>query len=78
VQSVQLDVAMVHESRDGRGWGDHDVPFTFGQAPSVAAPLPFSTRQFARLLILRGRAQEGFYDEDRAPRSPDATPFQTS
>ena len=42
-------------SLDGEGAGDHDVPFSFGRRPRTAAPYPFSTRQFARLLVLRSR-----------------------
>ena len=33
----------------------HDQPYRFGRRPSVRAPFPFTERQFARLLILRGR-----------------------
>ena len=43
------------ESLDGNGCGDHDTPYTFGHLPSVAAPFPFSIRQFARLLILKSK-----------------------
>jgi hypothetical protein len=42
-------------SLDGIGAGDHDMPFRFGMRPRVEAPFPFSTRQFARLLVLRAR-----------------------
>src|SRR5215471_2353240 len=40
-------------SRDGSGAGDHDSPYTFGRRPRHATPYPFSTRQYARLLVLR-------------------------
>lgn len=40
---------------DGDGAADHDLPYRFGRKPSVAATFPFSTHQYARLLILRGR-----------------------
>lgn len=56
------------ESLDGIGAGDHDVPYVFGQLPRTVAPFPFSTRQFARLLILRGRVREVHHADDRAPR----------
>jgi len=46
------------ESRDGVGAADHDVPYVFGQLPSAAAPFPFSMREFARLLVLRGRVRD--------------------
>jgi hypothetical protein len=46
------------ESLDGVGAGDHDCPFEFGRRPRADAPFPFSTHQFARLLVLRGLIQE--------------------
>ena len=42
-------------SLDGTGAGDHDLPYRFGGRPRTEAPYPFSTRQFARLLIIRSR-----------------------
>lgn len=45
---------------DGEGAGDHDLPYRFGRRPTVAQPCPFSTREFARLLVLRSRVQSGF------------------
>ena len=44
-------------SFDGQGGGDHDKPYAFGRVPNSAAPFPFTTREFARLLIVRGRVQ---------------------
>jgi hypothetical protein len=46
-------------SRDGIGAGDHDQPYTYGHRPTCAWTCPFSARQFARLLVLRGRVQDG-------------------
>jgi len=37
---------------------DHDRPYRFGRRPRASAPYPFSTRQYARLLILRGRFRD--------------------
>jgi hypothetical protein len=56
------------ESLDGRGAGDRDVSFTFGRRPQTAAPYPFSTRQYARLLVLRSRIAAGLLggDDQRA------------
>lgn len=51
-------------SRDGLGAGDHDVAFRFGQRPSAAWTYPFTAKQYARLLILRGRRQDGEFDDD--------------
>jgi hypothetical protein len=45
-------------SLDGAGAGDHDQPYRFGFRPSASAPYPFSTRQYARLLVLRGRVRD--------------------
>jgi hypothetical protein len=45
-------------SRDGVGAGDHDTPYRFGRRPSASAPFPFTTREFARLLVLRGRVRD--------------------
>ncbi len=53
-------------SLDGAGAGDGDVPYRFGRRPRASAPYPFSTRQFARLLVLRGRVRETLGPEDRA------------
>jgi hypothetical protein len=45
-------------SLDGDGTGDHDQPYRFGWRPRASVPYPFSTRQFARLLVFRSRVQE--------------------
>ena len=52
-------------SRDGLGAGDHDVAFRFGFRPSTRWTYPFTARQYCRLLLLRGRAQDGEFDDDR-------------
>ena len=44
-------------SLDGSGAGDHDVPYRFGRRRRAEAPYPFSTRQYARLLVLRSHIQ---------------------
>ena len=46
-------------SQDGQGAGDHDQPYRFGRHPSSSVPYPFSTREYLRLLVLRGRFQDG-------------------
>lgn len=51
-------------SRDGVGAGDHDQPYTFGRLPTSERSSPFSVLQFARLLILRGRIQDGEFADD--------------
>ena len=45
-------------SLDGDGSADHDQPYKFGFRPRASAPYPFNTRQYARLLVLRGRMQD--------------------
>jgi hypothetical protein len=45
-------------SKDGSGAGDHDQPYQFGRRPRAAAPWPFTERQYAHLLVLRGRVQD--------------------
>ncbi len=61
-------MATVTGSHDGEGAGDHDVPFRFGRRPRAIAPYPFSTRQYARLLMLRSQAEAGpVGTDDRYP-----------
>ena len=43
---------------DGPGAGDHDQPYRFGCRPRADVPYPFNTRQYARLLVLRGQVQD--------------------
>jgi hypothetical protein len=57
-------VAAATGSHDGNGAGDHDVPFSFGWRPRTMAPYPFSTRQYARLLVLRSQAEAGLFGAD--------------
>ena len=60
-------------SRDGQGAGDHDQPYRFGWRPRASVPYPFNTRQYARLLVLRGRVQDGLaggHDLARRAQAP--------
>ncbi len=52
------DVSRAAGSLDGDGAADHDQPYRFGFRPRASAPYPFNTRQYARLLVLRGRIQD--------------------
>jgi len=45
-------------SKDGSGAADNDQPYTFGRRPRVEAPWPFTERQSAHLLVLRGRVAD--------------------
>ena len=42
-----------------------DQPYRFGHRPTARAPSPFTERQFARLLIVRGRIQAAASAADR-------------
>ena len=53
-------------TKDGDTAGDNDQPYRFGRRPNAQAPYPFTERQYARLLILRGRLQAVESREDRA------------
>jgi hypothetical protein len=52
------DADLVIGSLDGEGAADHDQPYRFGLRPRAIAPYPFNTRQYARLLLLRGRVRD--------------------
>jgi hypothetical protein len=64
--SQQQDLARSVGSLDGDGAGDHDQPYRFGWRPRASVPYPFSTRQYARLLILRSRLQDQLGEVDKA------------
>ena len=49
---------------DGDGAGDCDQPYVFGRRPRSNATGPFTTHQFARLLVLRSRLQAGLAGAD--------------
>jgi hypothetical protein len=51
-------------SHDGIGAGDHDSPYTFGRRPTAVAPFPFTTHQYARLLMLRSRVEADLFGAD--------------
>jgi hypothetical protein len=51
-------------THDGNGAGDHDVAYTFGRRPRASAPYPFSTRQYAHLLVLRSRIEANLFGTD--------------
>jgi hypothetical protein len=55
-------------SLDGSGAADHDQPYRFGWKPSANVPYPFNTRQYSRLLVLRGRIQDGACGADDVSR----------
>ena len=51
-------------SLDGSGTADHDQPYRFGRRPTANATYPFSTREYAHLLVLRGRVRDGEFAAD--------------
>jgi len=52
---------------------DYDETYTFGRRPNVQAPWPFTERQFARLLIARGKYRMAPSIDDAAVSEDDAT-----
>jgi hypothetical protein len=42
-----------------------DQPYRFGRRPTTQAPFPFTHREFARLLILRGRVKDALAADDQ-------------
>ena len=64
-------------SKDGSGAADNDQPYTFGRRPRAEAPWPFTERQYARLLVVRGRltdAPDRLTGASPLPDSPAAAP----
>jgi hypothetical protein len=59
----------VPEPPNDVGARSYDERYEFGRLPRTVAHFPFSTRQFARLLVLRGRVRDGVVaTDDWAPR----------
>jgi hypothetical protein len=58
-EEEELDTDGIVGTRDGFGAGDHDQPYRFGRRPRSGTTYPFSTRQYLRLLVLRGRILDG-------------------
>jgi len=56
-QQINTRSATIDGTLDGSGASDHDLPYRFGRKPTSSQPFPFSTHQYARLLILRSRVQ---------------------
>jgi hypothetical protein len=52
-------------SLDGEGAGDNDQPYRFGWRPRTSVPYPFSTRQYARLLVFRSRVRDHLAEDRR-------------
>jgi hypothetical protein len=63
-QTSQTSSSFTSGSHDGDAAADHDVPFQFGRRLTTECPFPFSTREFARLLGLRSRVQNGLCADD--------------
>jgi hypothetical protein len=65
INPVARSSGETENSADALRTGDHDMPYRFGLRPTARAPFPFRERQYARLLILRGRVQDTPSAEDR-------------
>jgi len=52
---LQSTTSPLGGTQDGSGAGDHDTPYRFGFRARAIATYPFSTRQYAHLLVLRSR-----------------------
>ena len=52
------------------GGRSYDERYEFGRLPRAVAHFPFSTREFARLLGLRGRVHDGVVAGDDWAREP--------
>ena len=44
--------------------GNYDEEYRFGRRPRAIAPFPFTTQEFARLLVLRSRVHAGLFAAD--------------
>ena len=62
--TLDMNDAARRGSLDGDGAADHDLPYRFGRRPRALAPYPFSTREFARLLVMRGKVAAGVLAAD--------------
>jgi hypothetical protein len=51
-------------SKDGSGAADNDQPYQFGRRPRSIAPWPFTERQYALLLMMRGRVSDAPHPSD--------------
>jgi hypothetical protein len=52
----------------------HDQPYRFGWRPRANVPYPFNTRQYARLLVFRGRVQDSLAGDGQDGLSDDWRP----
>jgi hypothetical protein len=57
-------------SKDGRGCSDNDQAYVFGRRPTSVATFPFTSRQYAHLLSLRGRIADGLTGADDLEVTP--------
>ncbi len=51
-------------TKDGQGACDNDRPYEFHRRPRAESTMPFSTREYARLLIMRSRIHDGSFADD--------------
>lgn len=72
VRTAAAAPAVPGGTKDGLGAADHDVAYRFGLRPSSRWTYPFTGWQLSRLLILRGRMQDGEFADDSGPDVPTA------
>ncbi len=72
LSSISSTNSLSSGTKDGQGASDHDQPYEFHRRPRALAPYPFRVRQYAHLLILRGRIEDGSFarDDTGASRLP--------
>jgi len=51
-------------SAEGSRFTTYDEEYRFGRRPRTIAPFPFTTHEFARLLVLRSRVCAGLFAAD--------------
>jgi hypothetical protein len=51
-------------THDPQPTAEYDAPYAFRSRPQAIAPFPFREIEYARLLILRGRIQDGSFGRD--------------
>jgi hypothetical protein len=70
MERTELTTSSAGGTKDGSGAADNDQPYRFGRRPRAVAPWPFTERQYAHLLILRGRLADQPNPADRADAHP--------
>jgi hypothetical protein len=59
-----MNIDVQNGSHD-RSTADNDQQYTFGFRPTLKHPFPFNTIQYGNLLVMRSKAQDGEFADDR-------------